>query len=175
VQYFNLDEAEEREHIRKAIASLQTTVGTRPLGWYCRYGPSVNTRRLIMEEGGFLYDSDAYNDELPYWVEVSGRPHLVIPYSLAINDSKFGRGVFATADDFYIFVKDSFDVLYREGTRQPKMMSVGLHMRVSGHPGRSVGLERLLDYILAHDGVWICRREEIARHWMAHHPFALRV
>jgi allantoinase len=96
----------------------------------------------------------------------------VIPYSLAVNDSKFGRGVFATANDFYTFAKDSFDVLYREGAHQPKMMSVGLHMRVSGHPGRSAGLERLLDYVLAHDDVWICRREEIARHWMALHPFA---
>jgi allantoinase len=174
VQHYNLDEAEEREHIRKAVVSLQTTVGVRPLGWYCRYGPSVNTRRLIVEEAGFLYDSDAYNDELPYWVEVSGRPHLVIPYSLAVNDSKFGRGVFATADDFYVFARDSFDLLYREGASQPKMMSVGLHMRVSGHPGRAAGLERLLDYVLAHDDVWICRREEIARHWLAQHPFTPR-
>src|SRR4030095_1241974 len=140
VQHYNLEEAEEREHIRKAVASLQTTVGTRPLGWYCRYGPGVHTRRLLVEEGGFLYDSDAYNDELPYWVEVANRPHLVVPYSLVVNDSKFGRGVFATADDFHTFAKDSFDVLYREGATQPKMMSVGLHMRVRGHPGRSIGL-----------------------------------
>jgi allantoinase len=174
VQHYNLEEAEEREHIHKAVASLQTTVGARPLGWYCRYGPGVNTRRLLVEEGGFLYDSDAYNDELPYWVEVSGRPHLVVPYSLVVNDSKFGRGVFATSDDFYTFAKDSFDVLYREGAGQPKMLSVGLHMRVSGHPGRAAGLERLLDYVLGHDGVWICRREEIARHWTAHHPFTPR-
>jgi peptidoglycan/xylan/chitin deacetylase (PgdA/CDA1 family) len=127
-----------------------------------------------VEEGGFLYDSDAYNDELPYWVEVANRPHLVVPYSLVVNDSKFGRGVFATSDDFHTFAKDSFDILYREGATQPKMMSVGLHMRVSGHPGRSMGLEWLLDYVLAHDDVWVCRREDIARHWIAHHPFTPR-
>jgi allantoinase len=171
VQHYHLEEAEEREHIRKAIASLQSSVGSRPLGWYCRYGPSVNTRRLVVEEGGFLYDSDAYNDELPYWVQVEGRPHLVVPYTLGVNDSKFGRGVFATAEDFFTYAKDSFDVLYREGASQPKMMSVGLHMRVTGHPGRSAGLERFLDYVLKQAGVWICHREDIARHWITHHPF----
>ena len=171
VQHYHLEEAEEREHIRKAVASLQRSVGSRPLGWYCRYGPSVNARRLVVEEGGFLYDSDAYNDELPYWVQVEGRPHLVVPYTLGVNDSKFGRGVFATAEDFFTYARDSFDVLYREGASQPKMMSVGLHMRVTGHPGRSAGLERFLDYVLTRTGVWICRREDIARHWITHHPF----
>jgi putative urate catabolism protein len=171
IRHYELEEAEEREHIRKAIASLQASVGTRPLGWYCRYGPSVNTRRLVVEEGGFLYDSDAYNDELPYWVEVGGRPHLVIPYTLGVNDVKFGRGQFGTANDFLQYAKDSFDMLYREGASQPKMMSIGLHMRLIGHPGRAVGLERFLDYVMQHDGVWICRREDIARHWMAHHPY----
>ncbi len=173
VNHFQLEEAEEREHIRKAIASLQQSIGTRPLGWYCRYGPSVNTRRLLMEEGGFLYDSDAYNDELPYWLEVGGRPQLVVPYTLGVNDSKFGRGQFATGEDFFTYARDSFDMLYREGESQPKMMSVGLHMRLIGHPGRAAGLERFLDYVVAQDNVWICRREEIARHWMAHHPYAV--
>lgn len=172
IKHFELDEAEEREHIRKAIASLQQSIGNRPLGWYCRYGPSVNTRRLVVEEGGFLYDSDAYNDELPYWVEVEGKHHLVVPYTLGVNDAKFGRGQFATGEDFYVYAKDSFDVLYREGARQPKMMSIGLHMRIMGHPGRAAGLERFLDYILGHNEVWICRREEIARHWITHHPYA---
>jgi allantoinase len=172
IKHFELDEAEEREHIRKAIASLQQSIGARPLGWYCRYGPSVNTRRLLAEEGGFLYDSDAYNDELPYWLEVEGKPHLVVPYTLGVNDSKFGRGQFATGEDFYVYAKDSFDMLYREGARQPKMMSVGLHMRLIGHPGRAAGLERFLDYILGHNDVWMCSREAIARHWIAHHPFA---
>jgi peptidoglycan/xylan/chitin deacetylase (PgdA/CDA1 family) len=172
IKHFELDEAEEREHIRKAIASLQESIGARPLGWYCRYGPSVNTRRLLVEEGGFLYDSDAYNDELPYWLEAQGKPHLVVPYTLGVNDSKFGRGQFATGDDFYVYARDSFDMLYREGARQPKMMSVGLHQRLIGHPGRAAGLERFLDYVLEHNDVWVCSREAIARHWIARHPFA---
>jgi putative urate catabolism protein len=171
IRHYLLDEAEEREHLRKAVASLQASVGSRPLGWYCRYGPSVHTRRLVVEEGGFLYDSDAYNDELPYWVTVEGRPHLVVPYTLGVNDSKFGRGVFSTAEDFFRYAKDSFDMLYREGVTQPRMMSVGIHMRLMGHPGRAIGLERFLDYVLTHQDVWICKREEIARHWIAHHPF----
>jgi len=171
VQHYHLTEEQEREHIHRAIASLQASVGLRPLGWYCRYGPSINTRRLLVEEGGFLYDSDAYNDELPYWTVVGGRPHLVVPYTLGVNDSKFGRGVFGTAEDFYQFAKDSFDVLYREGASQPKMMSVGLHMRIIGHPGRAAGLERFLDYVMSHPDVWICRRLDIAQHWIAHHPF----
>jgi putative urate catabolism protein len=172
VQHYHLSEDEEREHIGKAIASLAASVGERPLGWYCRYGPSVNTRRLLVEAGGFLYDSDAYNDELPYWTVVNRRPHLVVPYTLGVNDSKFGRGVFGTAEDFFQFAKDSFDVLYREGATQPKMMSVGLHMRISGHPGRAAGLERFLEYVVGHRDVWVCRRLDIARHWIDHHPFA---
>jgi putative urate catabolism protein len=170
VKHYQLKEDEEREHIRKAIASLQTTVGARPLGWYCRYGPSVNTRRLLVEEGGFLYDSDAYNDELPYWVRVSGRPHLVVPYSLTANDTKFGSGGLFTADDYFTFVKDGFDVLYREGKTQPKMMSLGLHLRLIGHPSRAAGLERVLDYIGRHEAVWVTRRIDIARHWATVHP-----
>src|SRR5690606_559861 len=105
------------------------TVGERPVGWYCRYSPSVNTRRLLVEEGGFLYDSDAYNDDLPYWTTVEGQPHLVVPYSLSNNDAKFGRGVFGTGEDFFTYVRDAFDVLHAEGGR---MMSVGLHMRLIG-------------------------------------------
>jgi putative urate catabolism protein len=169
VKHYELTEEQEREHIRKAIESLATTVGARPLGWYCRYGPSVNTRRLIVEEGGFLYDSDAYNDELPYWVRVGGTPHLVVPYSLTANDTKFGSGGLFTADDYFAFVKDGFDLLYREGKTQPKMMSLGLHLRLIGHPSRAAGLERVLDYIGRHEGVWVTRRLDIARHWMATH------
>jgi peptidoglycan/xylan/chitin deacetylase (PgdA/CDA1 family) len=145
-------------------------VGERPLGWYCRYGPSVNTRRLLVEEGGFFYDSDAYNDELPYWVRVDNRPHLVVPYSLTANDTKFGSGGLFTADDYFTFVKDGFDVLYREGKTQPKMMSLGLHLRLIGHPSRAAGLERVLDYISGHENVWVTRRIDIARHWAKTHP-----
>lgn len=174
INQYDLNEEEEREHIRRAVASLREQLGERPYGWYCRYGPSLNTRRLLVEEGGFLYDSDAYNDELPYWVDVGGKEHLVVPYTLSENDAKFGLGVFATSEDFYTYLKDCFDVLYREGGEQPKMMSVGLHLRLIGHPARAAGLERFLDYISAHDGVWICRRLDIANHWIKCHPSGRR-
>ena len=124
----------------------------------------------MVEEGGFLYDSDAYNDELPYWVQVEGKPHLVVPYTLTNNDTMFARGNIATADQFFEFCKDAFDLLYSEGSVQPKMMSVGLHTRVIGHPGRAAGLARFLDYVGSFDDVWICKRLEIARHWHATHP-----
>lgn len=171
VEHFKLNEAEERDHIRRAVASLQSTIGERPLGWYCRYAPSENTRRLLVEEGGFLYDSDAYNDELPYWTEVEGRPHLVVPYTLTNNDTKFMRGYWATAEDYFTYLKDAFDMLYREGETQPKMMSVGIHVRIAGHPGRAAGLERFLDYVSGFDDVWVCRRDDIAKHWIKEHPY----
>jgi hypothetical protein len=128
IKHFELSREEEREHIGKAIRSFEQTLGERPLGWYCRYGPSVNTRELVVEEGGFLYDSDTYNDELPYWRTVKGKPHLVVPYSLTHNDGKFAAWI-SNSDQWFAFVRDAFDMLYREGARQPKMMSVGLHMR----------------------------------------------
>ena len=170
VKHFEMSESTERVEIARAVASLAKTMGQRPVGWYCRYAPSINTRRLLIEEGGFLYDSDAYNDELPYWVEVAGRTHLVVPYTLTNNDTKFGRGIFATSDDFFAFCRDAFDMLYREGATQPKMMSVGLHLRQIGHPARAAGLERFLDHVRKQSGVWVCRREDIARHWIATHP-----
>jgi len=171
VPHYKLTEADERDHIQRAIASFERIMGERPLGWYCRYGPSVNTRRLVVAEGGFLYDSDAYDDELPYWVKVDGKPHLVVPYSITNNDAQFGRGKFATGDDFFTFCRDAFDMLYAEGRTQPKMMSVGLHMRMIGHPARAAGLARFLDYVQMHAGVWVTRRIDIARHWMEHHPY----
>ena len=171
IGYHLLDEAEEREHIKKAIASLQKLTGDRPLGWYCRYAPSVNTRRLIVEEGGFLYDSDAYNDDLPYWVEVEGKSHLIIPYTLDNNDMKYCVAPgFNSGNDFYTYLKDAFDVLYAEGETAPKMMSVGLHARLAGKPGRIAALSRFIDYVQTHDRVWICRRLDIAKHWIEHHP-----
>jgi allantoinase len=170
VKHFELTEDEEREHIRKAVRSFEATLGERPLGWYCRYGPSVNTRRLVVEEGGFLYDSDYYGDELPFWKTVGGKPHLIVPYSLTNNDGKY-TGPIGTADDWFAFVRDAFDLLYREGATHPKMMSVGLHMRLSGHPARAAGLERLLDHMMRHENVWITRRQDIARHWIATHPY----
>lgn len=170
VKHFELPEAEEREHIARAVASLEKTVGQKPAGWYCRYGPSVNTRRLVVEHGGFLYDSDYYGDELPFWVTVDGNPHLVVPYSLVNNDGKYA-GWMGTSDEWFGFVRDAFDMLYAEGADRPKMMSVGLHMRLIGHPARAVGLQRLLDYMMARKGVWITRRLDIARHWAAVHPY----
>lgn len=171
VEHYKLSEEEERKHIRLAIDSLKKTMGERPLGWYCRYGPSVNTRKLLMEDGGFLYDSDSYNDELPYYVIAEGLPQLVIPYTLTNNDLKWGTGNFGTGEDFFVYLRESFDVLYDEGRYAPKMMNVGMHMRLIGHPGRASGLIRFLDYVKSKPDVWICKRIDIARHWLETHPF----
>ena len=168
--HYDLDLEQEREHIHKAIASLELSIGERPYGWYCRYGPSVNTRTLLVEEGGFLYDSDAYNDDLPYWVIHNEKQHLVIPYTLSNNDAKFGLGSFATANDFNEYLRDCFDFLHREGATHPKMMSIGLHLRVIGHPARITGLERFLDYVMTFNDIWVCKRIDIAKHWIATHP-----
>lgn len=169
VKHYRLDEAEEREHIRRAVASFEATLGRRPSGWCCRYGPSIRTRRLLVEHGGFLYDSDAYNDDLPYWVEVAGGPHLVLPYSLVTNDCKLSPGEIASGRAFFEFLKDGLDLLVDEGRTRPAMMSVGLHPRMIGHPARAAALARFLDHAASRPEVWICRREEIARHWIAHH------
>ncbi|GAB5097115.1 polysaccharide deacetylase family protein [Caballeronia sp. HLA56] len=170
IKHYDLSEEEEREHIRRAIESLERTTGERPYGWYCRYSPSVNTRRLLVEEGGFLYDSDYYGDELPFWKVVQGQPHLVIPYSLTTNDGQFAGSV-GTANQWFEFMRDSFDMLYSEGATQPKMMSVGLHMRLIGHPARAAGLQRFLDHVMKHEDVWVTRRIDIANHWIKEHPF----
>lgn len=169
VMHTKLSEAEEREHIAKAVASLEKTIGARPRGWYCRYGPSVNTRRLLLEEGGFTYDSDYYGEELPFWRTFNGRPHLIVPYSLTNNDGKYAGWV-GTSEHWFSFVRDAVDMLHREGATQPKMMSVGLHMRLIGHPARAAGLERLLDYVSKLDGIWVTRRIDIAEHWIRTHP-----
>lgn len=170
IEHYKLSEAEEREHIRRAVASIVQTTGARPRGWYCRYSPSVNTRRLLVEEGGFLYDSDSYNDELPYWVTVSGQAHLVIPYSLTNNDAKFASGGIGNSVAFFEYLRDAFDLLRAEGQSAPKMMTVGLHMRLSGHPARAAGLARFLDHVCQFNDVWVCTRTEVARHWMEVHP-----
>jgi peptidoglycan/xylan/chitin deacetylase (PgdA/CDA1 family) len=171
IDYQHLPEHKEREHIRLAVEGIEKAVGRRPVGSMTGRS-SPNTRRLLVEQGGFLYDRDAFNDELPYWVEVTGKPHLVIPYSLETNDNRFdANSGFSTAGDFFDYMKDSFDVLYEEGAEEPKMMSVGLHDRLIGRPGRAAGLARFLDYVLDHDKVWICTGEEIARHWMKQHPY----
>ena len=170
VGFQNMSEKQERAEMKMAVESLERTIGERPYGWYCRYAPSENTRRLVVEEGGFLYDSNAYNDDLPFWVKESGKNHLVIPYTLDVNDMKFSVPPGFTAPSGYFeYMKDSFDVLYREGKKQPKMMSVGLHTRLAGRPGRAAALERFLDYVLDHKHVWVCKRIDIARHWIANH------
>jgi len=171
INYFDMSEDDEREDIRKCVAAIEKTTGSRPVGHYTgRYSP--NTRRLIVEEGGFLYDSDAYNDDLPYWVVVDGKPHLVIPYDLCANDFKYAMSPgWMSGDDFFKYLRANFDFLYREGKTTPKMMSVGLHCRFTGRPGRADALARFLDYIQSHDDVWICRRMDIAHHWIMHHPY----
>lgn len=174
-RHYNLTEQEERERISMAVRSIESSIGSRPLGWYCRYGPSTNTRRLLVEEGGFLYDSDAYNDELPYWTEVERKKHLVIPYGLTNNDVAFFRGGMSTAQQFFEYLRDSFDMLYREGETSPKMMNVGLHLRVVGHPGRAMGLRRFMEYVSQVPNVWVCRRGDLAQHWLKHHPAELSV
>lgn len=168
-EYFFMDKEAERAAIHKAVASIQRTTGQRPLGWYCRYGPSINTRELVVEEDGFIYDSNAYNDDLPYFVQAKGRPWLVIPYSLEVNDSKFWRGGLSTPDDFYRAIKDSFDQLYEEGQQTPRMMSIGLHCRIAGRPGRARALERFFQYAKGLPHVWFARRIDIARWWLDHY------
>ncbi len=167
---FALPPETQRDNIMRAFESLQRTTGKTPGGWYSRYAPSEDTRRLLVEHGRFLYDSDAYNDELPYWVDCGGRPHLVVPYSLAVNDTKMLSGGLITGRLFFEYLKDTLDMLRAEGRTQPRMMNVGLHPRIIGHPGRAIGLERFLDYASAQTDVWICRRLDIAKHWPIHFP-----
>ncbi|MDP9110631.1 MAG: allantoinase PuuE [Candidatus Eremiobacteraeota bacterium] len=170
VSFAEMSIKQERKEMRKAVASIELTVGERPYGWYCRYAPSENTRKLVVEEGGFLYDSDAYNDDLPYWVKVSQKNHLVIPYTLDVNDMKFSVAPgFSAPSGYFEYMRDAFDVLYREGKTAPKMMSVGLHTRLAGRPGRAAALERFLDHVGKHEDVWVPRRVDIARHWIANH------
>lgn len=171
IDYQYMDESEERDHMIKAIEIIEQITGKRPLGWYTgRTGP--NTRRLVAEEGGFLYDSDAYDDDLPYWHTETGRPQLVIPYTLDVNDMRFStvQG-FNSGEQFFQYLKDTFDTLYLEGKDAPKMMSVGLHCRLIGRPGRIAALKRFLEYVQQHDQVWLCRRVDIANHWHQHHPY----
>lgn len=175
LDYREIPEEEERRHLRLTIEVIADLCGRRPLGWYTGR-VSHHSRRLLREEGGFLYSSDAYNDDLPYWLPAEGDlpPHLVIPYTLVNNDARYllPHGL-ACGDDFFHLLKDAFDQLWQEGERHPKLMSVGLHGRISGHPARARALARFLDYAQGQEGVWICRREEIARHWRVAHPAPL--
>jgi putative urate catabolism protein len=169
IDYQHVDPVTERAHIDQTVAAIEAATGQRPLGWYTgRAGP--NTRRLVVEEGGFLYDSDAYNDDLPYWTTTEGRPHLVVPYAFDANDMRFATTPgFTGGDDFYTYLRDTFDYLCAEGAESPKMMSVGLHCRLAGRPGRAAALDRFLAHVAQRDDVWVARRVDIARHWAEHH------
>ncbi len=171
IDYQDVTEDIERAHILQNIDVLTRLVGRRPVGWYTgRPGP--HTRRLVAEIGGFLYDSDAYNDDLPYWVTVGGTGQLILPYSFDCNDSRLQRGGdFATGEEFFHYCRDAFDWLYRRGLAgSPRMLTIGLHGRIIGRPGRLGALERLFDHIGRHEGVWIATRAAIAEHWRARHP-----
>ncbi len=170
IDYQSVPPEIERTHILRNVETVTRLIGRRPLGWYTgRPGP--NTRRLLVEIGGFLYDSDAYNDDLPYWTEVAGKRHLVIPYSFDTNDSRLQRGGdFSTAEQFFAYCRDAFDWLYRMGMEgRPCMMSIGLHARIIGRPARIGALARLLEHIQRHERVWLCNRAAIAQHWVAQH------
>ena len=171
IDYQYMDIEEERDHLNKAIEIISRVTGERPLGWYTGRN-SPNTRDLVMQEGGFLYDSDAYDDDLPYWVDNNGEGHLVIPYTLDTNDMRFATAQgFNCGDQFFQYLKDSFDVLYQEGKDAPKMLSIGLHCRLIGRPARIAALERFIRYAKSHEQVWFSRRIDIAKHWHEKHPY----
>lgn len=176
IHYQNIDESTERDHMLTALETIEQLTGVTPLGWYTGRD-SPNTRRLVVENGNLLYDSDYYGDDLPFWTEVKTsdgetKPHLIVPYTLDTNDMRFATPQgFNSGEQFYQYLRDSFDVLYAEGESTPKMLSIGLHCRLTGRPGRFGALQRFLDHIQSHDRVWICRRIDIARHWIDRHPW----
>ncbi len=170
IDYRDVPEDVEREHLERAIEIIRSLTGERPLGWYTGR-TSERTRALVVEEGGFLYDADDYNDDLPFWTEVNGKSHLVVPYTLDNNDMRFATPQgFNSGDQFYSYLRDAFDVLYAEGEHTPRMMSLGLHCRLVGRPGRLAALARFIEHTRRFDDVWYCRRIDIARHWRAAHP-----
>jgi allantoinase len=171
IHYQNMDIQTERQHMQQAMEVLTSLLGKAPLGWYTGRD-SPNTRKLVVEQGSFLYDSDYYGDDLPFWTTVDQKPHLIVPYTLDANDMRFATAQgFNTAEQFYTYLKDSFDVLYEEGETSPKMMSIGMHCRLLGRPGRFRALQRFLDYVQSHEDVWVCRRQDIAEHWVKVHPY----
>jgi putative urate catabolism protein len=172
IDYMHFDKETERDHMRRAIAIQTAITGERPLGWYTGR-TSAQTLDLVVEEGGFLYSADSYADDLPYWDTTAGKPQLIVPYTLDANDMRFATNQgFNSGEQFFQYLKDSFDVLYAEGEAgAPKMMSIGLHCRLVGRPGRAAALARFLDHVLDHEKVWVCRRIDIARHWHATFPF----
>ena len=168
-EYHSMDRDSELDSIRRTVESLERTTGVRPVGWFTRYGPSLNTRELVAGEEGFIYDSCSMNDDLPYFVRVNEAPWLVIPYSFETNDARFWRGGLVSVNDFFEYLKDTFDCLYEEGQSSPKMMSVGLHCRITGRPARSRAVQRFLEYASGFPDVWFARRDEIASHWLSNY------
>jgi len=169
IDYANMGEYEEREHVRLAIEGIRKLTGAPPAGWF-NGRPSNNTRRLLVEAGTFLYDRDALNDELPYWVTVAGKQHLIVPYSLETNDNRFDSNTgFGSSDDFARYMIDTFDLMYAEGETAPKLMSIGLHDRLIGRPGKAVGLIKFLEHVARHDRVWFATGRDVAEHWHQHH------
>jgi len=170
LDYQNIKKSVEKKHMKQAIKSIKKIFGERPLGWYTgRCSP--NTRDLIFNDGGFLYDSDSYSDDLPYWEYKKNKKQLIIPYTLDNNDMRFATNQgFNSGEQFFTYLKDSFDTLYEEGKTHPKMMSVGLHCRLIGRPGRIQSLKKFLDYVLAFKDIWICKRIDIAKHWIKNYP-----
>jgi allantoinase len=166
IDYQDVKKSVEKKHMQQAIKTIKKIFGSRPLGWYTgRCSP--NTRDLVFDEGGFLYDSDSYSDDLPYWEKRGSKRQLIIPYTLDNNDMRFATNQgFNTGDHFYNYLKDSFDALYEEGKTSPKMMSVGLHCRLIGRPGRIQSLKKFLDYVLKFNNIWVCKRIDIAKHWI---------
>jgi putative urate catabolism protein len=171
INYHGVPVETEREHMAKAMEILTRICGSRPLGWYTGR-TSEATRSLVTDYGGFLYDADDYSDDLPFWSKLVDGPHLIVPYTLDANDMRFAAAQgFNSGDQFFAYLKDAFDTLYEEGAKSPKMMSIGLHCRLVGRPGRFASLKRFLDYVLKHDKTWVCRRIDIARHWHQRHPY----
>ena len=171
INYHGMPIAEEREHMQRAIEIQTRLTGERPLGWYTGR-TSANTRALVAEEGGFLYDADDYSDDLPFWSRMVDTPHLIVPYTLDTNDMRFATPQgFNSGDQFFTYLKDAFDALYAEGETTPRMLSIGLHCRLVGRPARIPALARFIDYVQTHDKVWLARRVDIARHWRTEHPY----
>ena len=170
IDYQFMDKELEREHMQRAIESIERMTGEKPKGWYTGRN-SPNTRDLLVEQGGFVYDADDYSDDLPFWVKVQEQDHLVVPYTLDTNDMRFASPQgFNSGEQYFQYLKDAFDVLYAEGASTPKMLSIGLHCRIVGRPARFAALQRFVAYVQQHQDVWLCRRIDIAEHWQQEHP-----
>ena len=169
-EYYLMDIESEREAIHRTIDSLERTTGVKPVGWYTRYAPSENTRKLVASNGEFIYDSNSYGDDIPYYETVEGEPWLVVPYSLEVNDTRFWRGGMNRPSDFLETLTNTFDLLYEEGLENPKIMNVGLHCRIAGRPSRASVLKQFLAYVDDKPNVWFARRDEIARWWLENYP-----